>query len=88
MNDLVHIRLEPKMRTAIKDVISQEQFSSETDFIRDSIRKNLEYYKLEKFRGIAKEKTLTKEERLKGIADLENSKDIFRRFNLHKKRRV
>lgn len=44
MADLIHLRLDPKMRRAVKRVVQERYFSTESEFIRDSIRKNLDTY--------------------------------------------
>ncbi|MBR9700551.1 hypothetical protein GOV11_01660 [Candidatus Woesearchaeota archaeon] len=42
MGEMVHLRLDSKMRKAIKSIVKDRLYSTETEFIRDSIRKNLE----------------------------------------------
>jgi Arc/MetJ-type ribon-helix-helix transcriptional regulator len=44
MSTLVHLRFDDKTRTAMRDVITREHFSSETEFVRDAVRKSLEQY--------------------------------------------
>jgi len=44
MSELVHLRLDEKMRAAIRATVAREQFGSESEFIRDAIRKNVEIY--------------------------------------------
>ena len=52
---LTHIRLEKRMDDAISEVLPNTFFKNKSEFIRDSIRKNLEYYsvlaRIEKFKG-------------------------------------
>lgn len=79
MSDLVHLRLDRKTRDAIRTVVKERHFTTETDFIRDSIRKNLETY--ERIEGLR---------RLQGtIAPRKGSpkgtpSDIFRAFGFDK----
>ena len=40
----MHIRLDPKMRKSMSAIVKQQYFTNESEFIRDSIRKNLEIY--------------------------------------------
>lgn len=58
MTEMVHLRLESKMRTEIKKAVKNNLFSSESDFIRNAIRKELELYQkieiLDKMRGSLK----------------------------------
>ena len=55
---LTHLRLEKKMDDAISEILPNTFFKNKSEFIRDSIRKNLEYYsvfaKLEKIKGSSK----------------------------------
>jgi len=52
MGELVHIRLDTKLRTKIKKAVKNSFHSSETDFIRNAIRKELETQ--EKIEGLIK----------------------------------
>ena len=88
MGELVHVRLEPRMREAIRSVVADEHFTSETEFIRDSIRKNLETY--ERIQGIKRLKGTSKplskaEQRLREerLATMSSS-DLFRAFGFDK----
>jgi Arc/MetJ-type ribon-helix-helix transcriptional regulator len=58
MNEMVHLRLEPKIRNEIKKIVKDNMFSNESEFIRDSIRRNLENYRkiqlLDSMRGTLK----------------------------------
>ena len=58
MGELVHLRLEKKMRNEIKQAVNNSLYSSESDFIRNAIRKELELQKkidiLYKMRGTLK----------------------------------
>lgn len=60
MAELVHLRLETKMRTEIKQVVNNNLYGSESEFIRNAIRKELELYQkielLDKLRGTLKPK--------------------------------
>ncbi|MFA5797622.1 MAG: hypothetical protein WC916_06350 [Candidatus Woesearchaeota archaeon] len=44
MNDLVHIRLDTKMRNEIARTIKHTMHANESEFIRDALRKQLETY--------------------------------------------
>ncbi|MDD9953883.1 MAG: hypothetical protein OXR66_06120 [Candidatus Woesearchaeota archaeon] len=44
MSELVHLRLAKKTRENIKKVVHLNQFATESEFIRDAIRKSLETY--------------------------------------------
>ena len=44
MGDLVHIRLDKKIRTEIHKIVEENMFSNESEFIRDAIRTQLELY--------------------------------------------
>lgn len=52
MSELVHLRLEKKMRTEIKKAVKNSFYSSESDFIRNAVRKELELQ--EKLQGLRK----------------------------------
>jgi Arc/MetJ-type ribon-helix-helix transcriptional regulator len=58
VNEMVHLRLDPKMRSEMKNIVKDNMFSSETEFIKDSIRRNIELYRkiqiLHSLRGSAK----------------------------------
>lgn len=45
MADMIHLRLEKKIREEIKKAVKNNLFSNESEFIRDSIRKNIETYR-------------------------------------------
>lgn len=45
MNEMVHLRLDPKMRAEIRTFLGDDFYGSETEFIKDSIRRNLELYR-------------------------------------------
>lgn len=48
MGELIHIRLDPKMRKAIKEVLKTHHYASESEFVRASVRKSLESYERER----------------------------------------
>lgn len=60
MGELVHLRLEKKIRDEIKKSVKSSFYSSESDFIRNAIRKELELQQkieiLDKLRGTLKRK--------------------------------
>ena len=45
MGEMVHIRLDEKMRAEIKKIVKENMFSNEAEFIRDSLRNNIETYR-------------------------------------------
>jgi Arc/MetJ-type ribon-helix-helix transcriptional regulator len=77
MNEMIHLRLDEKMRREIRKTIDENLFSNESEFIRDSIRRNIELYQkimiLKSLRGSVK-----KRRNFKGIPP----SDIFREFGL------
>lgn len=89
MGELVHLRLGKKLKQEINEIVKTGFFSNMTEFIKDSIRKNLEEYEkkkairgLERLRG--KGRLLTKEEQKKAKAELKNmsASDLFRKYGL------
>jgi Arc/MetJ-type ribon-helix-helix transcriptional regulator len=58
VNEMVHLRLDPKMRAEIKNFLGDDFFGSETEFIKDAIRRNIELYRkiqvIHSLRGSAK----------------------------------
>ena len=77
MGELVHLRLEATTRKEMARIVKREQFGSESEFIRDAIRKNIEqYHRLEALRA------------LRGSASPQKGKlpptsdDVFRTFGL------
>lgn len=87
MGELVHLRLEKRMKNEINNIIKIGLFSNMTEFIRDSIRKNIEEYEkqravrgLELLRG--KGRLLTKAEQKKAIAELKklSPSELFRKY--------
>jgi Arc/MetJ-type ribon-helix-helix transcriptional regulator len=44
VNEMVHLRLDPKMRAEMKAMVKENLFSNETEFIKDAIRRNIELY--------------------------------------------
>jgi Arc/MetJ-type ribon-helix-helix transcriptional regulator len=45
MNDLIHTRLEPGIKDEINKIVKEHYFSSTSEFVKESIRKNLEEYR-------------------------------------------
>ncbi|MBW2968662.1 ribbon-helix-helix domain-containing protein [Candidatus Woesearchaeota archaeon] len=89
MGELVHLRLEKKLKKEINTIVKTGFFSNMTEFIRDAIRKSIEDYEkkraikgLEKLRG--KGRLLTKAEQKKARAELKkmSSSDLFRSVGL------
>jgi len=90
MNDLVHLRLEKKLKEHIRNIVDTGLFSNMTEFIKDSIRKNIEDYnkklvlmKIRKLQYSAK--LLTEKEKQKRNKELDSmtASDIFRKFGLN-----
>lgn len=77
MNELVHIRLDPKMRKAMKKVVESHYYRNESELIRDAIRSKLDKYErlelLKSVRGKAK---------LRKYPPKDTPSDIFREFGL------
>lgn len=74
MSELVHLRIDGKTRIAMQRVVATEHFASESEFIRDAIRKNLELYeKLKALQGSVKKGN---------YKQLPASEDLFRRLGL------
>ncbi|MBW2998274.1 ribbon-helix-helix domain-containing protein [Candidatus Woesearchaeota archaeon] len=75
MNEMVHLRIDNKLRREIKIMVKNNLFSNESEFIRDSIRKNLEQYQkiklLEKFQNKLDQKPTKK-----------SNLNIFRQFGI------
>lgn len=76
MSELVHLRLDKKMRTEIKKTVKTNLFTSESDFIRNAIRKELELY--EKIRILQSMRNILKPKKGKEIP----MSDVFRAFGL------
>lgn len=77
MSDLVHLRLDSKTRKAVQHIVAVEHFASESDFIRDAIRKNIELY--DKLVAL---KALQGSIQRGNYKPLPASEDIFRHFGL------
>jgi Arc/MetJ-type ribon-helix-helix transcriptional regulator len=45
VNEMVHLRLDPKMRIEIKKIVRDDLFKDESEFIRDAIRRNIELHR-------------------------------------------
>jgi Arc/MetJ-type ribon-helix-helix transcriptional regulator len=76
MASLVHIRIDPDMRKEIKKVVKENLFSNESEFIRDSVRKNLEIYeKISLLRSL--KNSLPREK-----AKKKGKSDLFREFGI------
>jgi len=91
MGELVHLRLEKKLRNEIKLITNSGLFSNMTEFVRDSIRKNIEEYNkklvLMKIRGLQySAKSLSEKEKQQRRTNLKNmsNSQLFRQFGLDK----
>ena len=89
MGELVHLRLEREMLKKIDHMLKGGLFTNRTEFIRDSIRKNIEEYEkriiiigLSGLKGKARK--LTKAEQIKAKKELlkMSSSDLFRKLGL------
>ena len=58
VNEMVHLRLDSKMRAEMKIMVKESLFSNETEFIKDAIRRNIELHRkiqiIHSLRGSAK----------------------------------
>jgi Arc/MetJ-type ribon-helix-helix transcriptional regulator len=91
MAELTPIRIEKQLKVEIKELISQGYFSTLTEFVKDSIRKNLENYRkqqafkvLNELKGSSKTtKKQTKTTRAKIVSKYLNSnRDILKEYEL------
>jgi len=75
MAEMIHIRINEKIRKEMKKVVKNNLFSNESEFIRDAIRNNIEKYKkiklLEKFKNQLDEKPSKK-----------TTSNVFREFGI------
>lgn len=78
----MHIRLEKKMISQIKETVDHGLFANQTEFIRDAIRKSLETYeKHAAIQGLLKLKGNARRISRKKIQSKELS-HLFRKFGL------
>jgi len=91
MAELTPIRIETQLKAEIKELIEEGYFTTITEFVKESIRKNLEEYrKQQALKGLAKMKgslkgikRLTREERAKAADEaLAYKGDIFKDLGL------
>lgn len=89
MGDLVHLRLDRKLKENMNEIVSTGLFANVTEFIRDAIRKSIEEYEKRKaIRGLemlrGKGRLLTKEEQKVAKAELKkmSPSELFRKFGL------
>ncbi len=89
MGELVHLRIDKKMKLGIQAAISNGLFGNMTEFIRDSIRKNIEDYErknaligLEKLRGRAKELSAEQKKAAKNELEKLPPSELFRKLGL------
>jgi Arc/MetJ-type ribon-helix-helix transcriptional regulator len=90
MGELVHLRLEKELKQRINEIVGTGLFANMTEFIRDSIRKNIEEYEKQRaIRGLellrGKGHLLTKEEQKKAKAELKKMtpEELFRKYGLN-----
>ena len=89
MGELVHLRLEKKLKDRMNEIVKTGLFANMTEFIREAIRKNIEEYEKQKaIRGLemlrGKGRLLTKAEQKKAKAELKNmsASELFRSVGL------
>jgi len=89
MGDLVHLRLEKRLKAEINEFVKSGLFSNMTEFIRDAIRKSIEQYEIQKnIRGLemlrGKGRLLTKAQSEKAKAEWKklSPSEIFRKVGL------
>jgi len=89
MGELIHLRLEKRMKDRISEVVENGMFANMTEFIRDAIRKNIEEYEKRKaIRGLemlrGKGRLLSKEEQKRAKAELKklSPSELFRKVGL------
>ena len=58
MGEMIHLRIDPKIRAEMKKIVQDNMFSNEAEFIRDAIRQRIEVYRkikiLDSMRGTLK----------------------------------
>jgi Arc/MetJ-type ribon-helix-helix transcriptional regulator len=89
MGELVHLRLEKKLKTRMNEIVKTGMFANMTEFIRDSIRKNIEEYEkqrairgLEALRGKGRLLTKTEQKKAKEKLKKMTPSEIFRSVGL------
>lgn len=90
MAELTPIRIEPQLKLEIKEFIQKGYFSTMTEFVKDSIRKNLENYRkqeafkaLASLKGSVKEVAVTRADRAKAVLEgLDSGRDILKEYGL------
>ncbi|MDP4012959.1 MAG: hypothetical protein Q8R00_05140 [Candidatus Nanoarchaeia archaeon] len=89
MGEMIHLRLEKRMKDRISETVENGMFTNMTEFIRDAIRKSIEEYEkrrairgLELLRG--KGRLLSKEEQKNAKAELKklSASELFRKIGL------
>lgn len=87
MNDMIHIRLEPRIKQKIEQVRQELFFSSTSEFIKDAIRKQLEDYErqliLRKHLASRPDRKLTEKHKREAVDEaLRYKGDIFKDLGL------
>ena len=90
MAELTPIRIEQELKLEIKHLIEKGYFSTITEFVKESIRKNLENYRkqealkaLASLKGSVKEVAVTREDRAKAVLEgLDSGRDILKEYGL------
>ena len=75
MAQLVHIRFEDKLREEIKAIVSEGYYGSVSEFVKESVRKNVLAYKREKLvslmgSGKGEQTQITRKQRLEALKEL------------------
>jgi len=77
MGELIHIRIDKKMRNEMNAIVEAELFSNTTEFVRDAIRKNIEQYKTNRAKILLEQafkssngKRPTRSERAEAVSEL------------------
>ncbi len=90
MSELTPIRIDKSSKDEIRILVKRGYFSTMTEFVKDSIRKNLEEYRkkqvlkaLSDNLGSVKVNSLTNEEKIEAIEEALNYKgDVFKDIGL------
>jgi len=89
MGELIHLRIEKRLKDEINEVVKSGFFSNTTEFIRDAIRKSIEKYETQRnIRGLemlrGKGRLLTKEQSEKAKAEAKKltPSELFRKYGL------
>lgn len=90
MSQLVHIRLEKSLQKDIRDLIDNDRYATQSEFIKEAIRMRLnEVYRDEalkeiaKLKGSSEYKHMTQKKRKEAVDEyISSSRDIFKEYGL------